>query len=323
MSVYTVITSINSPTEAVKKHTAKEGRKVIVVGDKKSPADWSCDDAFFLPFQDHFCFNIDQRLSYNHYARKMIGYLHAYQAGAEVIIDTDDDNIPYSSEHEFPEKEGVFTSTPEDLGFYNVYSYYTQQKIWPRGLPLDKISASTPSPDDFKQCLKKVGIWQGLADMDPDVDAIYRLTDYTPCTFLKKGALVLSKGTIAPFNSQNTLFFKDFFPLLYLPAYVSFRFTDIVRGYVAQPVLWAMGHHLGFIDASVFQERNEHSLMSDFEQEIPMYLHSSTVANIACDVAKQTHSVNDNIFTIYAALVNEDIVPEKELALLELWLKNF
>ena len=35
-----VVTSINSPTEDVKKLAAIEGWKVVVVGDTKTPADW-------------------------------------------------------------------------------------------------------------------------------------------------------------------------------------------------------------------------------------------------------------------------------------------
>ena len=322
-NIYTVITSVNAPTEGVKKHASKEGGKIIVVGDKKSPANWSCANVLFLPFHEHSSCNIDMLLPYNHYSRKMIGYLHAYMEGAEIIIDTDDDNIPYKLQHDFPEKEGSFIVTPEDLGFYNVYGYYTSQKIWPRGFPLDKINIPLPPPDMYKMGFKKIGIWQGLADIDPDVDAIYRLIDYTPCTFSKRGTLVLSKGSLSPFNSQNTLFFKEFFPLLYLPAFVSFRFTDILRGYVAQPILWAAGRHLGFCDASVFQTRNEHDIMSDFEQEISMYLHSESAAEIARATVRETQSVKDNLFNVYVALTNKGIVPEKELSLLELWLKNF
>ena len=37
---------------------------------------------------------------------------------------------------------------------------------------------------------------------------------------------MLGSGTISPFNSQNTLFTRAVFPLLYLPTYVTFRFTD-------------------------------------------------------------------------------------------------
>ena len=58
--------------------------------------------------------------------------------------------------------------------------------------------------------------------------------------------MVLGTGTMSPFNTQNTLIRKELFALLYLPTYVTFRFTDILRGLVAQPIMWAAGYALGF-----------------------------------------------------------------------------
>ena len=75
----------------------------------------------------------------------------------------------------------------------------------------------------------------------------------------------------------KNLFRKEFFPLLYLPSFVTFRFTDILRGFVAQPILWKAGFNLGFTEATVFQERNAHNYVRDFESEIPMYLHTEKI----------------------------------------------
>ena len=63
---------------------------------------------------------------------------------------------------------------------------------------------------------------------DPDVDAVYRLTRKTPLFFDRAAEpVVLASDTWTPFNSQNTLFYREAFPLLYLPCHVSFRMTDI------------------------------------------------------------------------------------------------
>ncbi|MHC4265647.1 MAG: STELLO glycosyltransferase family protein, partial [Planctomycetota bacterium] len=67
------------------------------------------------------------------------------------------------------------------------------------------------------------------ADDNPDVDAVYRLTQRLPLTFRKDRRLALGNGSKCPFNSQNTTWFPDAYPLLYLPAYCSFRMTDIWR----------------------------------------------------------------------------------------------
>ena len=137
----------------------------------------------------------------------MIGYLTAIKKGAELIIDTDDDNYPFSKESfTFPSARGHFQTTKADEGFVNVYRYFTDENIWPRGLPLNLI---------LKQDLpglqlgdSEIGIWQSLADGDSDVDAIYRLTSDKHVNFQSRDPIVLGKGTFAPFNSQSTQFTK-------------------------------------------------------------------------------------------------------------------
>jgi hypothetical protein len=167
----------------------------------------------------------------------------------------------------------------------------------------------------------RVGVWQGLADGDPDVDAIYRLTSDTPCFFEPAAPIVLDVGTFSPFNSQNTLFRSELFPLLYLPSTVTFRFTDILRGIVAQPIMWQMGYRLGFSEATVIQERNPHDYFEDFLSEIPMYLQSKKVASIALDSIRGGSDVQQNLVNVYRGLAQADVVKEVELQTLDLWLE--
>ena len=321
-----VITSIYPPSKAIAGFAALEDCHIVVAGDLKSPSDWNHPNCTFLSAkeQKHLPFSIAKKLPWNHYCRKMLGYLHAIKNGATEIMDTDDDNIPHS-EHGFPAASGTFATTRTNLGFVNVYHHYTTEPIWPRGLPLDLISAPRKAfePINLSEKSAKVGIWQGMADLDPDVDAIYRLTSNKPVTFDKAQPVVLAERTWCPFNSQNTLYTsKELFPLLYLPAFVTFRFTDILRGYIAQPILQAAGYCLGFTEATVYQERNEHNLLRDFEDEIPFYLNATRCMEIIEAVVNQSSSIADNLQNVYRALVREDIVPSKELPLLYAWLED-
>jgi hypothetical protein len=307
----------------VKKFAALSDYQLIVVGDNKSPLDWQCDGVIYLSVasQQKLNYPIIKELPYNHYCRKMIGYLFAIEHGAEIIIDTDDDNIPYEN-WQFPAFDGEFECIEGDKGFINIYSEFTSQKIWQRGLPLSFIN----SPNAYSKLNKnaKIGVWQGLADGDPDVDAIYRLTNNAPCNFNKRMPLIIDKGTISPFNSQNTAFVKKLFPLLYLPSFVTFRFTDILRGIVAQPVMWQADYLLGFTEATVVQERNVHNYMNDFEQEIPMYQYAERSYQIALKAVSETKTVAENLFNVYEELHrNNEIVNQKEIILLEKWLKYF
>jgi len=320
-----VITSIYAATDAVNKFSKLDDYDLIVVGDKKTPADWNCQNAHFISVeeQSNSDYLLNKALPFNHYCRKMMGYLYAFTQEAEIIIDTDDDNIPRSI-WAFPELEGRYPCLADNLGFINIYELYSEQKIWPRGYPLRLLQKNnTVQKENITAKDVKTGIWQGLANGDPDVDAIYRLTIGEYCDFQENGNYVLGKGTITPFNSQNTAFAKDLFPLLYLPAFVTFRFTDILRGLVAQPIMWLYDYHLGFTGPTVVQERNEHDYMKDFESEVPMYLHAENIVHHVSRVISANSSIEDNLTSAYEELVKATIVPETELLTLEAWLSDY
>lgn len=321
MTKFIVITSIFEPTLAVKAFSKLTDYQTVVIGDTKTPFDWHCEHVHFLSVQDQENWD-DQfikKLPYNHYCRKMVGYLHAIKHEAELIIDTDDDNIPQDN-WGFPDMSGMFATIVPYQGFINIYSLYTQQKIWARGLPLSLIHKKTEWNTVLSQEECRVGVWQGLANEDADVDAIYRLTSDAPCIFNSRAPVVLGNGTLSPFNSQNTLFTKELFPLLYLPCFVNFRFTDILRGLVAQPIMWLYGYRLGFIDATVVQKRNPHDYFADFISEIPMYRYTEQCVEIANTTIQSNHSIADNLYNTYEGLHKKAIVPKEELELLNLWL---
>ena len=57
---------------------------------------------------------------------------------------------------------------------------------WPRGFPLDVVQMPSPGIEPAPNGSKaKFGVLQSLADVEPDVDAIYRLTHGTPFVFDK------------------------------------------------------------------------------------------------------------------------------------------
>lgn len=315
-----VVTTINSPTRAVRDFAKMPQHALVVVGDLKTPAAWQCDGATFLPVdaQSRSFGALSSGLPFNHYGRKMIGYLHAIAQGATVIVDTDDDNLPKEGWH-FPAFDGEFDTVQGGQGFVNAYALFTEQRIWPRGLPLDSIlRAGRPAMAGRSRC--RVGVWQGLADEDPDVDAIYRLVIGRPCTFDERDPVVLGPGTLSPWNSQNTAVRRELFPLLYLPVTVTFRFTDILRGLVAQPIMALAGYQLGFLPATVVQERNPHDFMADFESELPMYTNCRRVVELVEASVSASQSLPRNLEAAYEALAQRGIVAPHELTTLRAWL---
>jgi hypothetical protein len=269
---FVVMTSIHGLNRVMEAYASREDWKLILVGDRKGPSEVRDDRIDFLDMQaqSRLGFDLHPLTPENHYARKNLGYLHAISLDPAVIAETDDDNFPKQSwgrdiVFDCPDLKFIEGST-----FMNVYREFCREPVWPRGFPLDRINA-THQPR-VRRDAGRVGVWQFLADLHPDVDAIQRLVIGGDVVFDDDvEPFALSPHVYCPFNSQNTFWRREAFPLLYLPTTVSFRFTDILRGYVAQRVLWESDLLLGFGGATVRQDRNEHDLMLDFVDEVPMY----------------------------------------------------
>ena len=328
-----VITSIAGSEHpilrAIAHGTAGAGWRLFIIGDTKSPAD------FNLPGADFY--SVDRQIGTGgkfarlcptrHYARKNVGYLLAIAGGAPYLVETDDDNIPREN---WFRRERIPTVTAPRLagdavGWVNAYRYFTEAPLWPRGLPLDAIRTELPAayeslPTETAPC----PIQQGLADENPDVDALYRLIHPLPQNFRRDRRLILGPGAWCPFNSQNTTWWPEAYPLLYLPAHCSFRMTDIWRSFVAQRIGWANGWNVLFHEPDVWQERNEHDLMRDFADEVPGYLHNRAMAAAlaALDLAPGADAIPDNLRRCYATLVERGWVGAEELPLLDAWLED-
>lgn len=312
-----VITTINEKTKALEEFEAKKEWHVVVVGDKRSKDIPESENLRFLSVEEQadLGYQFADRCPYHHYGRKNIGYIYAVQSGAEIIYDTDDDNIPYPRWYapEFEARKVVSS----DRRFVNVYAHFGAKGVWPRGFPLDEVRAV--GRDRTKERKVSVGVWQGLADRDPDVDAIFRLLDGRETVFEPGDAFALEEGVYSPFNSQNTFWHRSLFPLLYLPVTVSFRFTDILRGYIAQRIMWETGRYLGVMEATVFQTRNVHDLMKDFEDEIECYTKTHGVVSVLSTL-KLRGEVHQDLVTAYEALVYAGLIDRKELDMLQAWL---
>lgn len=316
-----VITTINPPTEAVSiiADGFSDKSQIIVIGDRKTPDHWTHRGVRFVSVEEQRDMypEFADLIPYNHYCRKNIGYLFAIQSGAQEILETDDDNLPYND-------FGLVGDAPAKLisntKYCNIYSWFTDRNIWPRGLPLDEIrSKGIVNHNSFSG---NVGIVQWLADEDPDVDAIYRLTTNDRVVFERNKSYILDKGVWCPFNSQNTLFKHVAFDALYLPCYVSFRMTDIWRSFVAQRLLWEKGLYLQFSSATVAQERNPHDLMRDFRDEIIGYTENKKIIEIISSEKLDGLSEHEKPIALYRGLNSAGIVPDEELMLLETFISK-
>jgi len=320
-----VVTSISAPNRALAEIAAgckQRHHSFWVVGDVPSPPNFHLGGCRFLSIQDQLetGFRSASLCPLRHYARKNIGYLAAIRAGAGILVETDDDNFP-TSEFWSPRRKAWEAPVVANAGWINVYQYFSRARIWPRGLPLDAVGAKARPRHSLpgENCI--CPIQQGLADGNPDVDAIYRMVFPLPLQFDRIGALALSSGSWCPFNSQNTTWFPEAFALLYLPAFCSFRMTDIWRSFVAQRIAWENDWSILFHNATVQQQRNDHDLMRDFADEVPGYLHNRRIAEALAllTLGRGPSAIPENLLRCYEALVRMELVGGQEIALVEAW----
>ncbi|MBA2270155.1 MAG: DUF288 domain-containing protein [Chthoniobacterales bacterium] len=323
-----VVTSISAPNRVLREiadGAGEAGFSFLVIGDTKSPSDFSLEGCEFqgVAQQEESGFAFARLCPVKHYARKNIGYLLAMQRGAPLILETDDDNFP--REAFWNERHvDVTAASLETAGWVNVYRYFTEAVIWPRGLPLDEIQTAPPDYESLAVAPVHCPIQQGLADENPDVDAIYRLAFPLPQNFRQDRRVALGSGSWCPFNSQNTAWWPEAYPLMYLPAHCSFRMTDIWRSFVTQRIAWANGWSILFHEPTVWQDRNDHSLMRDFADEVPGYLNNRAIGAALSELELKpgVEQLGANLRICYHTLVERGWIGAAELPLVDAWLAD-
>jgi hypothetical protein len=326
--VAVVVTSIAAPNAALRALAdgcVRHGWDFVVVGDTKSPADFSLAGCRYLDLaaQHGLGFALAADCPTDHYARKNLGYLAAIRAGATHLIETDDDNHPLDGFWQARTRRPTVALVAA-TGWVNAYRLFTDAPVWPRGLPLD---ALRDGPTDFDRLAAQpvdAPIQQELAEGDPDLDAVHRLVLAQPIRFAPDRAVALSPHAWCPFNSQGTVWWRDAFALLYLPAGCSFRMTDIWRSLVAQRIAWENGWRILYRSPTLRQVRNPHDLMRDFRDEVPGYLHNRAIARTldSVSLAPGAAAIPANLARCYDALIGLGVLPAAERARLDAWLAD-
>jgi hypothetical protein len=325
MKTALVVTTISSPNrilQALASGAKERDWLFYVIGDRKTPPEFDLPGARFMSLasQAGLAFRFAACCPAGHYARKNIGYLLALQAGVDVIVETDDDNLPHA-DFFLPRSRRRTGRLCTTAGWVNVYRYFTAAHVWPRGLPLGEITGSLAPRTGLAPHTTDCPIQQGLADGSPDVDAIYRLARGSDIVFDNAEDILLTGGAWCPFNSQNTTWFSEVFRLLYLPAHCSFRMTDIWRSFVALSWLQRGGRALAYHKATVFQHRNEHNLEKDFLDEVPGYTSNRAIRE-ELESIPWTTSQADFLREAYGRMIRRGWVGPQEAALLDAWLDD-
>lgn len=301
----------------------------MVIGDLKTPSDFQMNNCTFISLNDqqNSEFEVTSLIPENSYSRKMIGYLFAMKIGAERIFETDDDNEPLRNFSDFlkiPEESAGFDA--QQL-WINAYSHFTASRVWPRGFPLEEISKT---PGKIQVIVRKSHsercVIQYLVDNDPDVDAVFRMTQpqQFPITFEPDKSLIIPSGAYSPFNSQSTDWPVNLIELMYLPSTCSFRMTDIWRGLIAQRIFRECGFELMFRSPIMAQFRNEHDLLIDFSREIEGFLNYQNVVTIlnGIEILTGVENISKNLRLCYEILVANGIFQAIELEILIAYIRD-
>ena len=274
-----VLTTINIPKnvpEFIKKAGTKDWT-AIVVGDLKTPheeVEKICREnrSVYLSPEKQMTlgFKYAGAIGWNCYERKNLGYLFALREGAEMIYNTDDDNFPTVDNWDSYIKLGKqrLETVSSESGWWNCCTL-GDANVTPRGYPTWLINEDPHYTYKVKEVdiAVQAGMWLG----DPDIDAMTRMTIRPNVTKYEDKDVALDKGTMCPYNTQNT-----FIPRAMMPANMVWggvrtefdRYNDIFAGYAGQTIAQHYGKTVKFGRPFLHQDRNPHDLVRDLRNEI-------------------------------------------------------
>jgi hypothetical protein len=311
---YIVTTTINPPSNSIFGFlTYRNDWKMIVVGDTKTPRDIyrrteeSYPNLIYLSPEDQEKKypELSAVLGWKTIQRRNIGFVEAYNLGAELIATIDDDNIPYQTwgEDVLAGQYGEVELYSTEQRVFDPLSATNHNNLWHRGFPIQLVEKK----NDIKlmgRVKDHIEVQADLWDGDPDIDAIERIA-WHPCVKFNVTTPYMG-NVIAPFNSQNTILSRVCFPYYCVLPYVG-RMDDIFGAYILQAKLPV---NVVFNKASVYQARNTQDLTVNLRKEYIGYEH-------ALDFIDRMIKTNGDIKD------NGGILPKETVEFYEIYQKSF
>ncbi len=349
---WAVVTTINDPTDAIFRVTNHMPMWCLaVVGDLNGPNDYPIelsDRVMYLDVDAQREIEEDnefaQALPWRHFGRKNIGYFYAIREGAKIVFDFDDDNVVYISDEstgqiqtrldEFLAPKAMETMeyiANSSLAINPMYAMGCRSdRCWPRGFPLTDIKEPAPNRahavKDFRRRKEplewsRVGVIQSLADVDPDVDAVYRMTQELPMDFPRQLPLLIPHGALSPFNAQASLHFEKALWGMLIPVSVHPRVADIWRGYTVTRLMWDVDLFLGFSEPLVIQERNGHNYLADLNAEDDLYHKGNQLLSYLAEWKSTSEWLPGRIEDLWIGLYERDFIKKSDVTLVQKWIQ--
>ncbi len=274
-----VTTTINPPTPALEKYDALPDWHLIVVGDQKTPEDYTLERGTYVSPREQEAIDpeLSELIGWNCIQRRNFGFLLAWQWGADIVATVDDDNVPlpHWGEKLFVGQEVEATVYETGLPAFDPVGATNYPHLWHRGYPLQLLPKRDygTSRLEFVAADVQADFWNG----DPDIDAICRMQYAPDCTFADH-SFPIAATAISPFNSQNTFIARRWLREYFMFPCVG-RMDDIWAAYHLQ----AQGARVVYGAASVVQERNPHDLVIDMKKEYLGYENNLRMVEQACE----------------------------------------
>lgn len=274
-----VTTTINPPTEALRRFDEMSDWTLVVAGDLRTPADFRLKHGVYLSPDDQQKYNrkLSELLGWNTIQRRNFAFLIARDMQADVVATVDDDNIPFDDWG-----RNVLVGEQTEVNYYETslpcfdpVGATNYPHLWHRGFPLQLLSERDYSRRSKKAVRVDVqaDFWNG----DPDIDAVCRLEHRPWCEFASD-CFPLAADKPAPFNSQNTFLRGDILQDYFMVPFVG-RMDDIWGAYHLQ----SCGRQVVFHKATVEQQRNLQDLTKNLKDELLGYTRTIALVNALAD----------------------------------------
>jgi hypothetical protein len=279
-----VTTTINPPTKAIRAFEAMDDWHLVVIGDRKTPADYQLQRGDYVTPERQQAYDpaLSEAIGWNCIQRRNFGLLWAHDVGADVVAVVDDDNIPLPGwgQDLLVGRDVEMDYYETELPAFDPLGATNHPQLWHRGYPLQLLPRREYQHKSRRVVRADVqaDFWNG----DPDIDAICRMEHAPECAFDPAG-FPMAANRIGPFNSQNTFLSGKCLGDYFLFPHVG-RMDDIWGGYYLQ----GKGYRVAYGKASVYQDRNVHDLVRDMREEYLGYEHN---LKLIADVARDAESL--------------------------------
>lgn len=275
MSVVGVVsTSINPRPEAYAQWA--DAGDLIVAGDRNSPPELEAYvkelSGTYLTPDAQESWHFSPTIGWNCVQRRNVAIMEAFRRGYEYVVTVDDDNLPQhggrawiAGHLEAMSQLPLGSTVGSETGFLNT-GIFCHPQFHQRGVPYGlntsavvRVLRVNSSPEIVVSQAQVLG--------NPDCDAVERLV-HDPRVKAVNTSAVITPGTYAAFNSQATVWKRDWAPVMACLPYVG-RYDDILASFIFARLsrVYDVALHVG-VPAATSYTRNRHDAVRDLMQEM-------------------------------------------------------